>query len=103
MKRWVQNCNKKSEGLLSETTSVDNAIYEQTCSLTTFICNETEVFQNLSVELYAAAMRLKNKKAPGPGNIPAEVMRELAAIRPEHFLKIYNELAKNGSFREKYC
>lgn len=49
-------------------------------------------------ELEAACGRLKNNKAPGPKNIPAEIIKHLATNKPEYVLRVYNDLATSGQF-----
>lgn len=49
-------------------------------------------------ELTVACGRLKNKKAPGPGKIHAEILKKLAAERPSLVLKLYNNLANKACF-----
>lgn len=53
-------------------------------------------------ELKLAARTLKNKKAPGPDGIPAEVLKEIADTHPEMLLKMYNSCLTEGIFPEKW-
>lgn len=53
-------------------------------------------------DLQKACSRLKNNKAPGPGNIPAEIIKELASIKHEIVLKMYNDLARKGEFPNQW-
>ncbi|XP_060516767.1 uncharacterized protein LOC132696115 [Cylas formicarius] len=49
-------------------------------------------------ELSNAAAKLKNKKAAGPGGVPAEILKELVATKPEYVLATYNKLAEKSCF-----
>ncbi|XP_060516193.1 uncharacterized protein LOC132695754 [Cylas formicarius] len=49
-------------------------------------------------ELSNAAAKLKNKKAAGPGGVPAEILKELVATKPEYVLATYNKLAGKSCF-----
>lgn len=51
-------------------------------------------------ELQSAATTLKNKKAPGPDNIPAEVIKAIAHRRPQPLLRMYNACLREGIFPE---
>lgn len=53
-------------------------------------------------ELSLACRKIKNKKAPGPRQIPPEVIKFLANHRPDYILSVYNELAKNKMFPEEW-
>lgn len=51
-------------------------------------------------ELKFAARKLKNKKAPGPDGIPAEILKEIAETRPGILLNMYNRCLMEGIFPE---
>lgn len=51
-------------------------------------------------DLNKACNKLKAKKAPGPGQIPPEIIKAVAKARPSFVLKVYNQLAENGFFPE---
>lgn len=51
-------------------------------------------------ELKSAARALKNKKAPGPDGIPAEIIKNIAEERPQLLLEMYNLCLKDGVFPE---
>lgn len=51
-------------------------------------------------ELQTAARSLKNNKAPGPDGIPSEVIKEIAANRPNILLRMYNSCLREGIFPE---
>lgn len=53
-------------------------------------------------ELQAAARKLKNKKAPGPDGVPAEVIKIIADSRPELLLNMYNRCLTDGIFPEPW-
>lgn len=53
-------------------------------------------------ELKIAAEKLKGNRAPGPGKIPAEILKELAGRKPQYMLQVYNQLAEKGIFPEKW-
>lgn len=61
--------------------------------------NEDVIFTDFTEEeLEEAYKRLKNKKAPGPGCIPAEILK-LVTLQKIGFVKdIYNNLARKGEF-----
>lgn len=64
-----------------------------------FICDNRDKFtQFTSEELEKAANKLKNRKAPGPGNIPPEVIKMLASQKPHYTLSVYNTLAEQYTF-----
>ena len=50
----------------------------------------------METELRRAAGALKNKKAPGPGGLPAEVLRAVARRQPDLFLNMYNSCLRAG-------
>lgn len=49
-------------------------------------------------ELKSAAKALRNKKAPGPDGIPAEIIKIIAEEKPEMLLNMYNLCLQNGVF-----
>lgn len=53
-------------------------------------------------ELMLAARKLKNRKAPGPDGIPAEVLKEIAGTHPELLLNMYNSCLREGIFPERW-
>ncbi|KAG5885294.1 hypothetical protein JTB14_027252 [Gonioctena quinquepunctata] len=64
-----------------------------------FDCDINARFLNFTLdELQAASSKLKNKKAPGPGNIPPEIIKQVAIDRPEDILTVYNALANRANF-----
>lgn len=68
-----------------------------------FQCKRTTGLQPFTgQELKAACDKLKGKKAPGPGQIHAEVLKKLVEQRPELVLKVYNKLAREGKFPETW-
>lgn len=61
---------------------------------TTFHCDRSESPLHFAPEeLQAACKKLKCNKAPGPGCIPSEVLRQTATEKPEYTLAVYNRLA----------
>lgn len=62
-------------------------------------CNKDAVFADFTAdELRLACAKLKDRKAPGPGNIPPEIIKYLAITRPSYVLSVYNNLACRGNF-----
>lgn len=53
-------------------------------------------------ELRIAARSLKDRRAPGPDGIPAEVLKKIAVIRPELLLSMYNSCLEDGIFPEPW-
>lgn len=49
-------------------------------------------------ELNIACNKLRNKRAPGPGNIPPEVLKYVANHKTEYTLSVYNRLARERKF-----
>lgn len=43
-------------------------------------------------ELLKVCSKLKNNEAPGPGNIPPEIMKTLGQLKPEYILSVYNSV-----------
>lgn len=61
--------------------------------------NETVIFLHFTIEeLKHASDRLKEKKAPGPGLVPAEMLKIISNTCPAYLLNIYNVLAGKGVF-----
>lgn len=68
-----------------------------------FDCENNTRFVEFTLdELQAACSKLKNNKAPGPGNIPSEVIKHIVSERPDYVLRAYNELAARAHFPEKW-
>lgn len=66
-------------------------------------CDNTVIFSNFSVdELQEASKKIKLKKAPGPGEVPPEIMKILAIKNPEYLLELYNEMACKSLFPERW-
>lgn len=64
-----------------------------------FDCDPSVSFTNFTTdELQYACEKLKNNKAPGPGNIPPEIVKAVALYNPNYVLSIYNKLAKKAIF-----
>lgn len=64
-----------------------------------FTSDTTPAFQEFNAdELQIAAGKLKNNRAPGPGGIPPEIIKEFARRKPEYTLGVYNNLAGGLSF-----
>ncbi|XP_043063330.1 uncharacterized protein LOC122319742 [Drosophila ficusphila] len=53
-------------------------------------------------ELLKAAKTLKRKKAPGPDNIPSEVLKVIAENRPQILLDMYNACITSGTFPDTW-
>lgn len=61
--------------------------------------DETAIFTNFTQEeLKAAAGKLKPNKAPGPGYIPNEIIKEVASNKSDYVLAVYNGLANRAYF-----
>lgn len=68
-----------------------------------FQCDRSVTFQAFTIEeLQTACSKVKNNKAPGPGNIPPEIMKLVVQKVPEYVLEIYNQLATKGIFPEEW-
>lgn len=64
-----------------------------------FDCCAGNRFENFTPEELSAAIRkLKDKKTPGPSNIPPEVVKEVASFKPTYVLSVYNDLAARACF-----
>lgn len=59
---------------------------------------EPEVILFSKEELEMAALRMKNRKAPGPDGFPPEIVKMVVNERPDKILKVLNECLKNGEF-----
>lgn len=57
---------------------------------------EIPMFQR--TEIIAAAKKIKTKKAPGPDNIPPEVMKAVAEKNPDLVTEVFNHCLKSGEF-----
>lgn len=66
-----------------------------------FTVNETPIYFTSS-ELQRACAKIKNNKAPGPGNIPSEIIKELSVLKPKFVLSLYNDLAERGEFPKQW-
>ena len=53
-------------------------------------------------ELSLAASSLRNKKAPGPDGIPADVLRVAARSCPQVLLNMHNRCLKDGVFLKRW-
>ena len=53
-------------------------------------------------ELRRAAGALKNKKAPGPDGLPAEVLKAVARSHPDLLLNMYNSCLRAGVFYSRW-
>lgn len=61
--------------------------------------NESVIVLSFTMnELEEAISRMKEKKAPGPGLVPPEILKLLSTKRPEYVLELYNKLAREGIF-----
>lgn len=64
-----------------------------------FDCDTTNRFLEFtSEEIQNAASKLKNNKAPGPSNIPSEVIKAVAERKPDCIKRLYSTLAKDSTF-----
>ncbi|XP_057656710.1 uncharacterized protein LOC130894130 [Diorhabda carinulata] len=65
-----------------------------------FNCDNNNRILSFSVsELQVASRKLKSGKAPGPGNIPPEVLKAAIEANPDRFLTVYNTLANSALCR----
>lgn len=65
----------------------------------TFNTNTNDNFPEFTSEdILKACSKLKNNKAPGPGNIPSEVIKEIIQQKPDSILPVFNKLASDGYF-----
>lgn len=53
-------------------------------------------------EILNACSKLKNNKAPGPGFVPAEIIKAVALQKPNYLLSVYNKLAKESNFPNEW-
>ena len=60
--------------------------------------NDAEFVSFTLEELIAACNKLKLNKAPGPGNIPPEILKNVTQHCPNLVLSVYNELARKTTF-----
>lgn len=68
-----------------------------------FTCNRDNRFHPFTEEeIEKASSRLKPNKAPGPGGIPSEIVKALILENPKYPLIVYNQLAKEGIFPDKW-
>lgn len=64
-----------------------------------FSCDSSDSFLDFTPEeMMKACSKLKSNKAPGPGNIPSEIIKAVAQQNSNHILPVYNKLAKEGLF-----
>lgn len=64
-----------------------------------FKCDKQTRFQDFSVEeICNACGKMKNNKAPGPSNIPAEIIKAIVKQKANCLLPVYNKLAKEATF-----
>lgn len=69
----------------------------------TFSCSQGSQLEPFTLEeLEKASRKLKNNKAPGPGKIPSEILKKLAASKPDYVLEVYNRLARERKFPENW-
>ena len=59
---------------------------------------DLEMLPFTEAELRRAAGTLKNKKAPGPDGLPAEVLKALARSHPDFLLNLHNYHLRAGVF-----
>ena len=62
----------------------------------------TEIPDFTQEELFAAVDSLRNKKAPGPDGIPAEIIRIAAHECPSLMLMMYNSCLRAGVFSRRW-
>lgn len=64
-----------------------------------FDCNVGNGLLNFTDdELAIAIKKIKNKKAPGPNNIPPEIIKQVALSKRQYILSVYNDLASKTCF-----
>ena len=63
---------------------------------------DLEVPPFTEAELRRAAGALKNKKAPGPDGLPAEVLKAVARSHPDLLLNMYNSCLRAGVFYSRW-
>lgn len=64
-----------------------------------FDCDNSVSFTKFTIdELHNASKKLKNNKSPGPGNIPAEIIKTASLHNPNYVLAMYNKLATEAIF-----
>lgn len=60
-------------------------------------------FNDFSVEeVRTAAGKLKNNKAPGPNNIPSDIIKQVALLKPDYIMSVYNRLAAGANFPKEW-
>lgn len=68
-----------------------------------FDCDISVGFTDFTAdELHHACNKLKNNKAPGPGNIPPEVIKGVCLHNPTYVLSMYNKLASEATFPSEW-
>ena len=63
-------------------------------------CDKIEPFS--CSELQEAGKRLQPRKAPGPDNIPNEILKVVLEVWPVLLLEMYNNCLQNGIFHKKW-
>ena len=64
-----------------------------------FDCDIEPNFIKFTIEeLHKACEKIKNNRAPGPGNIPPEIIKRIGLERSGYVLEVYNGLAANMNF-----
>ncbi|XP_012281309.1 uncharacterized protein LOC105700220 [Orussus abietinus] len=68
-----------------------------------FECNINVVFTDFSLEeLSVTCSKIKENKAPEPGNIPPKIIKEFAKNKPEYVLAVYNNLADRAIYPSEW-
>lgn len=68
-----------------------------------FDCDISDRFLDFTMEeLENACDKMKTNKAPGPGNIPAEVIKAVTKQKPTYVLSVYNKLARHFIFPNEW-
>lgn len=87
---------------MSFVTKVANHLFP-THSEVSFQCKKGQSFTPFTEdELKRACAKLKTKKAPGPGQIPPEMVKALTIERLSYVLRVYNRLADNRLFPARW-
>lgn len=64
-----------------------------------FTCDIRDNFRDFThEEILKACSKLKINRAPGPSNIPPEIIKEVVQHKPGTLLTVYNRLAREGNF-----